>query len=339
MRNRLLNITRIVCGISAVALATVIFLPIWRIDLTAPQYPEGLFMQIFANKLGGNVEIINGLNHYIGMSQIHEKDFVEFQVLPYIIGLLAVFGILTLIINRKWFFYAWFIFFSMFGIVAMMDFYRWEYNYGHNLSPTAPIQVPGMAYQPPLIGYKQLLNFGAYSMPDIGGWIFIVVAVLLIICGWLELRSFIKQPVKSPALLLILVTCFSLSGCTSGPAEIPYGKAACEHCKMTILDKKFGAEMVTPKGKIFYFDDLQCLVTYRKSNPDKAIEKASVYLSDYSGDPQLILANRAFFVKSESIHGPMGGQIAAFLHATDREAFMNIEPKAIVVDWQTIIQP
>jgi copper chaperone NosL len=64
----------------------------------------------------------------------------------------------------------------------MYDFWRWEYNYGHNLNPDAAIIVPGMAYQPPLIGYKQLLNFGAYSMPDIGGWIFIGVGVLLFLC-------------------------------------------------------------------------------------------------------------------------------------------------------------
>ena len=71
--------------------------------------------------------------------------------------------------------------FVIFGIVAMVDFWRWEYAYGHELNPEAPIQVPGMAYQPPLIGYKQLLNFGAYSVPDIGGWLFILVGLLLLI--------------------------------------------------------------------------------------------------------------------------------------------------------------
>ncbi len=63
---------------------------------------------------------------------------------------------------------------SCFGIIAMADFWKWEYNYGHNLNPDAAIIVPGMSYQPPLIGFKQLLNFGAYSIPDIGGWIFVV---------------------------------------------------------------------------------------------------------------------------------------------------------------------
>ena len=62
----------------------------------------------------------------------------------------------------------------------MVDFWRWEYQYGHDLDPDAAIRIPGMAYQPPLIGFKQLLNFGAYSIPDIGGWIFIIVGCCLL---------------------------------------------------------------------------------------------------------------------------------------------------------------
>ena len=74
-----------------------------------------------------------------------------------------------------------FILFVVFGIVAMIDFWRWEYNYGHNLNPDAPIIVPGMAYQPPLIGFKQLLNFGAYSIPAIGGFLFVGVGIILVV--------------------------------------------------------------------------------------------------------------------------------------------------------------
>ena len=72
-----------------------------------------------------------------------------------------------------------FFLFLLFGIVAMVDFWRWEYNYGHNLDPNAAIIVPGMAYQPPLIGFKQLLNFGAYSIPDVGGWLLTACGLLL----------------------------------------------------------------------------------------------------------------------------------------------------------------
>ena len=82
-----------------------------------------------------------------------------------------------------------FVLFVGFGIVAMVDFWKWEYQYGHDLNPDAAIKVPGMSYQPPLIGYKQLLNFGAYSMPDIGGWIFILAGLILVVIIALQFRK------------------------------------------------------------------------------------------------------------------------------------------------------
>lgn len=179
------NIT-IICGLALIA---VLFVPLWQIELAAPQYPEGLVLKMYPDKLGGNVEVINGLNHYIGMKTLHANNFIEFTVLPYIIGFFAAFCFLVAIINkRKWLnmlFYS----FVVFGIIAMIDFYRWNYNYGHDLDPNAPIQVPGMSYQPPLIGYKQLLNFGAYSVPDIGGWIFIGVGLLLLTAVMIQLKK------------------------------------------------------------------------------------------------------------------------------------------------------
>ncbi len=173
---------RILLILSGLALVAVIFLPIWRIELDAAQYPEGLELQIYSNKLAGQVDIINGLNHYIGMKTLHAEDFIEFTVLPYIILFFALaFLFIGLLRNRK-LLYGLFFCFLLFGIAALVDFYIWEYNYGHQLDPNAPIKVPGMSYQPPLIGYKQLLNFGAYSIPDIGGWIFILCGIILAYC-------------------------------------------------------------------------------------------------------------------------------------------------------------
>ena len=83
--NKLNRNSRIILFLSAILLMVVLFVPMWSIELNAPQYPEGLGLSIYANKLGGNVDIINGLNHYIGMKTLHEKDFAEFIVLPYCI--------------------------------------------------------------------------------------------------------------------------------------------------------------------------------------------------------------------------------------------------------------
>lgn len=179
---------RLLLILCSIALLAVIFLPIWRIELDAAQYPEGLELQIYSNKLAGQVDIINGLNHYIGMKTLHADDFIEFTVLPYIIGFFALAFLGVALSRKRKLVYVLFGAFLLFGIVAMVDFYRWLYNYGHDLDPNAPIIVPGMAYQPPLIGFKQLLNFGAFSIPDLGGWMFIAVGVILAYCTWNEFR-------------------------------------------------------------------------------------------------------------------------------------------------------
>ncbi len=156
-----------------------LFVPMWQIQLEAPQYPEGLVLQLHANKIGGDVDIINGLNHYIGMATLHTENFFEFKILPYIFGAFALISLLLIFIAKRKAVFVFFASYVLFVVLAAIDFYRWNYEYGHNLDPNAAIRVPGMAYQPPLIGYKQLLNFGAYSIPDTGGWMLAGTGVLL----------------------------------------------------------------------------------------------------------------------------------------------------------------
>lgn len=180
---------RVLIALCGVALLLVLYYPMWRIDLDAPQYPEGLNLLIYANKLGGNVEIINGLNHYIGMKTLHTEDFFEFKILPYLILFFSIGFLLVAVIGRRKWMNWLFILLILFGVTAMVDFWKWEYNYGHNLNPDAAIIVPGMSYQPPLIGFKQLLNFGAYSVPDIGGWIFIGAGLALLVCVVVSFRK------------------------------------------------------------------------------------------------------------------------------------------------------
>ena len=88
--NRMSNFGRMLTLLGALAIFSVLFFPLWQIQLTAPQYPEGLILLIYPGKLGGNVDIINGLNHYIGMKPLHAADFMEFTLLPYIIGFFSI---------------------------------------------------------------------------------------------------------------------------------------------------------------------------------------------------------------------------------------------------------
>ena len=99
----------------------------------------------------------------------------------------------------------------------MIDFYKWGYNYGHDLDPTAPVQVPGLSYQPPLFGHKRLLNFDAYSFPDVGGWIVIGAGALAFTVWFVEwyhqrktktnLKSITKVAVAAGLLVLFVWSC------------------------------------------------------------------------------------------------------------------------------------
>lgn len=179
-------VSRLIVGIAALSLVSAYFLPLWQILMWAPQYPEGLEMKIWINTLSGDVKIISALNHYIGMKTIEVGMFPEFGYMIYIVGFIIAIGLMTAAVGKRFMLWIFFGLMMAAAAAALLDFYLWGYDYGHNLNPDAPIKIEGMAYQPPLIGTKVLLNFTAFSGPDIGGWIFLVAGVALIVVSWIE---------------------------------------------------------------------------------------------------------------------------------------------------------
>jgi copper chaperone NosL len=181
-------ISRVLVALAALLMISAYFVPLWQILMWAPQYPEGLEMDIWINNITGDVKIISALNHYIGMKHIEVEMFPEFTYMIYIVGFLIGFGLLAAIINKRFMLWTFGALLVITGIAALVDFWLWGYDYGHNLDPTAAIIVPGMSYQPPLIGTKQLLNFTAFSGPDIGGWIFVGSALIVIAALIIEIK-------------------------------------------------------------------------------------------------------------------------------------------------------
>ncbi|MEP7257775.1 MAG: nitrous oxide reductase accessory protein NosL [Flavitalea sp.] len=340
MNNKLSGTNRLLLIVAAIALVIVIFVPIWRIELSAPQYPEGLSLTIHASGLRGNVDIINGLNHYIGMKTLHSEDFIEFTILPYCIIIFAIACVLVgLLGNRRWL-NILFSLFVVFGIIAMIDFWKWEFNYGHNLNPDAAIIVPGMAYQPPLIGYKQLLNFGAYSIPDIGGWLFIGVGFILLALVIMEWRTYKKKPMLeeyfkgSVAALFFL----SVSACKTSPEPIIVGKDSCSFCKMIVSDPRFGAEIITKKGKVFKYDDTHCLLSFLQEGSFDRSTLKEIYLVDFDNNHSFIKARESFLFKSEELKSPMGGNVSAFSNDSSLKAVMN-RHKGTSLHWNELYKP
>ena len=185
--------SKIIVILASLILILSFFFPIWYIDLEAPQYPEGIGLEIWLNKITGqkpnDLANINGLNHYIGMKEIVPDAIPELKIMPFIIIFLIVFGLISGISGKRSLVYIWIVLFFIIATVGLYDFYMWEYDYGHNLNPHAAIKIPGMAYQPPLIGSKMLLNFNAISMPHIGSLILVLAVVLAAVALYLDKKN------------------------------------------------------------------------------------------------------------------------------------------------------
>lgn len=172
--------------VAALSLGLLFLFPMWKIYLKAPQYPEGLEMHIWVNKISGSSESVlqnfNILNHYIGMEPIHAESFTELKVMPYIVIFFMVTGLLVALIGKRKLVLGWAILLLIGGSVGILDFYLWLVRFGTHLDPNAPIKIPGMTYIPPLLGHKELLNFDALSLPATGslgillGLVFAVLA-------------------------------------------------------------------------------------------------------------------------------------------------------------------
>ena len=164
---------RVLFAIATLLAVLAFVLPLWNVYLHAPQYPEGLGMRIWVSTVTGmtpnDLNSINNLNHYIGMKRIVPEAIPELRFMPYVLGGLVALGLVIAWHGSRRLARVWIAAFLVLAIASLADFWKWEYDYGHDLDmENAIIKVPGMNYQPPLIGSKQLLNFRATSLPGAG---------------------------------------------------------------------------------------------------------------------------------------------------------------------------
>ncbi len=324
-------VSRALIAIAALAIGALLVVPIWRIDLQAPQYPEGLYLQIFHDRFEGDVRNINGLNHYIGMATIENAMFPEFAIMRYAFYLLIGWGLAAAAIGRRAALFTWLMALYAYVIWAMWDMYAWGYKYGHDLDPHAAIKVEGMAYQPPLFGHKQLLNFDAWSLPDTGGWVLFGVIAIASWTWFVEWRWPRKtKPAGTGTDVQTLATvvvpgCLMLAGLFSAcgsaaPPTVDYGKAECAYCRMNVMDKQFAAAIVTIQGRTYPFDSPECMAQHVADGVIAEEQVRSWWVCDHAHPGTLIDATTAFYLASSALKSPMNGNVAAFISAQDRTA-------------------
>jgi copper chaperone NosL len=165
-RGDLSRTSRILVAAAALLLLPAAFLPVWKITLVAPQYPAGLSLVIYPHKVAGEIQEVNLLNHYIGMREISQDEFPEFRFIPFLIMRFLALAMLAALVARVEIAALGWIDFVIFGIVMLFDFQHWLYEYGHNLAPSAPIEME--PFTPRFIGTTQVANFTVKSWPALG---------------------------------------------------------------------------------------------------------------------------------------------------------------------------
>lgn len=186
--SKYISVSRMMMFLVAVLLFSLFFLPIWKIVLIAPQYPEPLGLDIHIDHLSDGVQFydvknIDLLNHYIGMAPLPTEENVangkiepllEFVIFPIVILVMIFLALVFALFGKSRLYLIWFSIMVVLCLIGLYDFYQWLYIYGHDLDLNAilkitdPITGKPMGYQPPFIGYKKILNFEVFSFPAMG---------------------------------------------------------------------------------------------------------------------------------------------------------------------------
>lgn len=162
---------RIALAALVIPLALAFTAPLWKISMTAPQYPNGLYMEIYAHRIdGGNdgqhIKEINTLNHYIGMHKIEREDLTDLDWIPFAIGLLVILTLRCAAIGNVRALVDLSVLAGYIGLFALGRFVYKLYVYGHNLDPAAPIKLE--PFTPAVFGTKHIANFATESYPQLG---------------------------------------------------------------------------------------------------------------------------------------------------------------------------
>lgn len=187
MSNKLSKNSMISLIIAAGLLVSSIFFPWWGMKFYAPQYPEGLDIIVYPHTLAGDLDIVNGLNHYIGMAEFSNESFPELPLMPYLVGGLALILLIIGLLRKKKLLYIGIGLFAFGGILGIYDMKRWLTKFGTELDPKAPIELA--PFVPPIIGENTIANFVTNSYFTTGAFILAAAFICTLLPLWLERKK------------------------------------------------------------------------------------------------------------------------------------------------------
>jgi hypothetical protein len=176
-------------SVAAALLILSIFFPYWRMTLHAPQYPKGLTVQAYVNRIEGDVREIDGLNHYIGMRPLDEAAALEKSI-----AIIGIIGVALLIFAAVYIHTRWAALLALpallLPVLFLADLQYWLAHFGQNLDPQAPLSSSVDPFVPPVLGEGVIAQFRTWAMPDAGLWMACGASLLIAVGLWAHRRAY-----------------------------------------------------------------------------------------------------------------------------------------------------
>lgn len=167
--------------LAALLLIISMFVPYWSMTLKAPQYPKGLKVDVYVNRLEGDVREVDELNHYLGMPPLDEGGRLERSISVVAIVVLGLLLIAGVFIHNQW---AAILALPVlaYPVIFLADLYLILYNYGHSIDPTSALGGAVKPFTPPIFGEGLVGQFGTVARAETG-LILTLAAVVVVLAG------------------------------------------------------------------------------------------------------------------------------------------------------------
>jgi copper chaperone NosL len=175
--------------LAALLLMISIFLPYWRMTMTAPQYPKGLSVDVYVNHLEGDMREIDELNHYLGMPPLDEGGRLERSFSVYAILALGLLLIAGVFIGNQW---AGVLALPVlaYPIVFIVDLWLILYRYGHSIDPESALGSAIPPFTPPILGEGHVGQFGTIASFQLGFYLVMAAVIVVLVGLWFHRKAY-----------------------------------------------------------------------------------------------------------------------------------------------------
>ncbi len=183
------RLPKLLFGLASVMLIVSLVLPYWNLHLVAPQFPSGLHIQAFVNRLEGDVIQLEELNHYIGMASF--ADGAKFERSIAVVSIIAMAGLIlaSMLIHSRWVT----VFVTpalLFPVIFLADLQWWLWKYGHELDPRAPFADAVGDFTPHILGRAEIAQFDTNALPGPGLYLATLASLAIIVGLWFHRKAY-----------------------------------------------------------------------------------------------------------------------------------------------------